>query len=158
MYTAGSDRVVVLAGVPPSDAGAPSPVVLSSGPTTVVAYHVSTTDRKRPAALVAFSGVLATYFGAPNDEAFAGHPLHARGLRPYGAYEVESSSWIRVLAKMNSVHPQHRAEHYSGLRHFVLAFHDETFECVADDFTVAVADGPVLDLVPRMRALVAETE
>ena len=53
-------------------------------------------------------------FGPPNDEAFDGHPLARRGLRPYGAFEVTHSSWIRQLEQMNSVHPHHSPPLFEG--------------------------------------------
>ena len=49
-------------------------------------------------AIAHFSGVWATQFGAPNDEALDGHPLFACGLRSYGAFTVEPSSWKAELA------------------------------------------------------------
>jgi hypothetical protein len=70
----------------------------------------------------------------PNDEAFSGYPLADRGLMPYGAYRIERSSWVRRLERMNRVHENHRAERFDRLTHFVLTFHDSTFECVAERF------------------------
>src|SRR5262245_63708733 len=72
------------------------------------------------------------YSRSPNDEAFAGHPLANRGLMPYGAFVIESSSWIRRLEQMNSAHPCHKPERFWARKHYVLTFHDSTFECVAD--------------------------
>jgi hypothetical protein len=89
-------------------------------------------------------------FGPPNDEAFSGHPLASRGLSPWIVQEVVCSSWIRGLERMNSVHPYHRREAFSAFRHFVFAFHDSTFECVAEDFSVSLMRGWVHDAVSRM--------
>ena len=81
-------------------------------------------------------------FGPPNDETFSGHPLADRGLHPYAVFEVRDSSWIRKLERMNSVHHRHNRERFlEGLRHFVFAFHDSTFECVAHGFEVEVFRG-----------------
>lgn len=67
-----------------------------------------------------------------------------RRCKPYSAFEVRNSSWIRQLDKMNSVHPQHRRGSYpDDYRHFILAFHDSTFECVAQRFNVALGSGPL---------------
>ncbi len=57
---------------------------------------------------------------------------------------------------MNSVHPCHRPEGYAKLRHFVLAFHDSTFECVARGYDFVLASGPLDRLAGRMLALVRE--
>lgn len=94
-------------------------------------------------AVVRFALVHAHLFGPPNDEAFSGHPLASRGLTPYAAFEVEHSSWLRSLERMNTVHPHHRPEQFARYRHFILAFHDSTFECVAESFDVSLCRGSV---------------
>jgi hypothetical protein len=103
-----------------------------------------------PAAIIRFTGVYASMFGPPNDEAFSGHPLAERGLHPYGAFEIVDSSWVRQLERMNAVHPYHRPEHFSTYRHIVLAFHDSTFECVAKAYVYELATGPLMLIVARI--------
>jgi hypothetical protein len=89
-------------------------------------------------------------FGPPNDEAFTGHPLASRGLEPYAVFEVEQSSWIRQLERMNAVHPNHKPELFASYRHFVFAFHDSTFEAVADGFEVQLMSGSMRSAVSKM--------
>lgn len=159
------DSVTALAGVPQASIGAPNPLVLSDEQRVVVAYYLEATppdwdgktarvlgptEASEPLAMVRFSGVVAQMLGPPNDEAFSGHPLAARGLGPYRAWEVERSSWIRRLEKMNSVHPSHRQEAFMALRHIVLAFHDTTFECVCRRFDVRIGNGSIGAAVPEM--------
>ena len=165
MYSVDSlDEVVEVAGVPQSSLGAPCPMILAGerhlhlayllenrpeewDGTTVRALDESSTGE--PVALVGFSPAYAHMFGPPNDEAFSGHPLASRGLSPYGVYEVLHSSWIRSLERMNAVHPHHRPEPFASYRHFVFAFHDTTFECVADDFTMSRHTGSVEEVLQR---------
>jgi len=72
-------------------------------------------------------------------------------LEPYGVFEVQNSSWLRKLEKMNSVHPYHDKERFmENMKHFVFSFHDTTFECIAEGFNVEVASGSVKSMVPRM--------
>lgn len=159
------DQVTRLAGVPLACSGAPIPLVLSDGSTVVLAYYlrrtpqdwdgswariVGPTTEGEPVAIVRFERCYAHYFGMPNDEAFEGHPLASRGLEPYGAFEIQRSSWIRRLERMNSVHHLHSAKEYETLRHLIFAFHDETFECVCKGFDVALATGSIAGLVPEM--------
>jgi hypothetical protein len=102
--------------------------------------------------VVRFKRARAHFFGPPNDEAFGGHPLAERGLEPYSVFEVLSSSWIRALEQMNSVHPQHRPESFESYRHFILAFHDTTFECIADGFTIEQLTGTMRSITTSLAA------
>src|SRR3954467_8095141 len=88
MYTVHQrDQVHELTDVPLPAAGTANPLVLADESTLVVAY-MSATDST---SLVVFKQCFAIHFGLPNDEAFTSHPLADRGLRPYGAFEVENS-------------------------------------------------------------------
>ena len=151
----GRDTVIQLDGIPQSDVGAPCPVVFSDESATIVAYLMrdAVSSDADDIAFVRFHQCYATMFGRPNDEAISGHPLASRGLEPYGAYRVENSSWIRQLERMNSVHPHHRPERFDALTHFILTFHDSTFECVAESFTVTVVVGPLQYLLQEIDRL-----
>ncbi len=162
------DKVVEMKDLPQSDAGAPLPLVFSNEHTVVLAYYLNHTPpdwdgttiqvvgyetQDLPIALVCFKLYDAFMFGPPNDEAFSGHPLASRGLHPYSCFEIVDSSWIRGLERMNSVHPYHRPERYAALKHFVFAFHDSTFECVADGFTLSLHRGSLSSVIPKMLEL-----
>jgi hypothetical protein len=161
------DKVVELQNVPRSSVGAPLPIVLSNEQTLLLAYVVedSTPDSHGSSArvvdpstpgeslaLIQFKSYLSFMFGVPNDEAFAGHPLASRGLHPYGGFQIENSSWRRQLEGMKSVHPYHKPERFERLRHFIFAFHDSTFECVAEGFTVSAHEGSLESLLPVMQS------
>jgi hypothetical protein len=152
------DAVVERSDLPQLSIGAPCPVVLSGEHFLHLAYYLE--DRQEGwdgstvrvvgehsegelCALVRFTHAAAHLFGPPNDEAFAGHPLADRGLEPYAAFEVNNSSWVRTLERMNSVHPYHRPERFAKYKHFVFAFHDSVFECVAESFELSVHRGSV---------------
>src|SRR5262249_49947003 len=128
------DRVISYPAIPTPEVGAPLPLVASDESTVAVAFVAD----NRSVVVVRFPGFAAYMFGQPNDEAFTGHPLESQGLEPYSAYEVVSSSWIRSLERQNSVHPQHDPQKYARLKHFVIAFHDSTLECVAETALVSV--------------------
>ena len=163
----GRDKVVRLDEMPQSDDGAPMPLVISDEGRVVVAYYgvsqspqwdafarlVDPVGGNDPIAVVRFIDYSSYMFGAPNDEAFSGHPLASRGLKPYGAFRIEDSSWIRNLEAMNSVHPGHDASGYQRLKHLVLSFHDTTFECVCAAFDVRTARGSIHALIPTMARL-----
>ena len=165
MYSVDSkDTVIELESVPQSSVGAPCPMILAGEHHLHLAYYlqvrtpnwdgrsvrvVSEHTTGLPVALVDFARPYAHMFGPPNDEAFTGHPLSSRGLEPYSANEVFHSSWIRQLERMNSVHPNHKPEHFANCRHFVFAFHDTTFECIAKSFSVSIHSGSVPEVLTR---------
>lgn len=152
MYTVDDrDRVAAL-DVPQCSVGAPLPVVFAGEHELVIAYvaerrgpgragettRAIDADTPVPVVVVRFERPLAHFFGPPNAEAFSGHPLSPRGLEPHAAFRVDDSSWLRELEVRNRVHPQHRAAAFLGERHhFVFAFRDSTFECIASSFTTA---------------------
>jgi hypothetical protein len=163
---------VPLEGIPQSSVGAPIPFILANEDRVVLAYylqerepgwdgttvrvvHADTTNL--PIALVRFSGK-THMFGPPNDETFAGHPLASRGLRPYGAFEIKDSSWIRKLERMNSLHSCHRPEAYWKLRHLIFAFHDSTFECVCGGFDITLTRGSIHGVILQMLRLLQNTK
>jgi hypothetical protein len=161
MYTvSATDHPIEITSVPQSSVGAPCPAFVAAEHSLRLVYYLEE-DRLSPewqnvqikpeaandsdelCALVVFSHPYAHMFGPPNDEAFTGHPLASRGLEPYSVYEVAGSSWIKALEQMNSVHPYHRAERFSGFKHYIFSFHDSTFECVAQSFSISLCRGSV---------------
>lgn len=158
------DRVVELSDLPQASIGAPLPVVVADEQLVQLAYLAELRDpawdgtsvrvvdlsSDEPVVIVKFQQARAWFHGPPNDEAFAGHPLCARGLHPYAAFRVEDSSWVRRLERMNRVHRHHKPETFDLLHHYVFAFHDSTFECVAQGFIVSNADGPLSSVAVRM--------
>jgi hypothetical protein len=156
------DRIRELTDVP-LPATAPEPLMLADERTLVVTYiaaqpSIGQADgaglpSAEAAAIVVFRQCYAIHFGLPNEEAFASHPLADRGLRPYGAFEVESSSWLRGLEMRNRGHPRHDPQLFHQLRHWVWTFHDSVLECGAVSYAALEAQGRQDDLVPRMHAL-----
>src|SRR6185503_678550 len=128
------------------DTGAPLPHVLCSGYRTFLIFILDEPDPSwdgtyvtvkdpasgavEPLALVEFEAATVK-FGGPNDEVLHGHPLHGKGLMPYGAHYVMNSRWAKELEEINKVHSQYNPERWKNVRHYLFAFHDETFECLA---------------------------
>jgi hypothetical protein len=161
------DKVIELEDVPQSSVGAPMPVLLSNEYKILLAYIIQNTPSEwdgsyvrvvspstpgEPLALIEFIHFEAFMFGAPNDEAFHGHPLANRGLHPYGTFQIENSSWIRQLERMNSVHPRHNSALFEQFKHFIFAFHDSTFECVAKGFAVSQHEGSMESILLIMQS------
>ena len=164
MYNIGilsKDSVHELKDIPQSSVGAPCPMVLADEHHLYVFYYLQNTPedwdgstvrvvgpetRGEPVAIITFSGFIAYYHGCPNDETFSGHPLYKKGLGPYGAYEIKKSSWIRRLMEMNRVHPCHKDSNFEDYRHFILSFHDTTFECIAENYLLEITSGSILQV------------
>jgi hypothetical protein len=160
------DCVNELKGVPHSSVGAPFPFVMSDERVTFLTYYVENTPEDwdsaivrmmdsatngEPVALVRFKQCHAHLFGPSSEEFFSRHPLANRGLKPYGAYVVEDSSWLRWLEGMDQVHAHpHKLSYFSLLKHFIFAFHNSTFECLAEEMDISVYQGPIRMVVPQM--------
>lgn len=112
------------------DAGAPAPVLIS-GPRTFVVFHLSEIDDDGGIGVVEFKRVISVKMSSPENAVIQGHPLWGSGLEPYQAHEVRNSGWIRELMAVNRIRSASRDSRWSSARHFVLTFHDETLECVA---------------------------
>jgi hypothetical protein len=111
--------------------GAPLPAVRKEGDRLWVAYVCRNPDfpgwdkgapPEHPgfevwSALLRFDGVSDYHFGAPNDERLHTHPLYATGLGVYGFYEARCTD---------------RLSGREEKRHWIITFHDETLEVVAD--------------------------
>ena len=131
----GSEKVIDLEGIPLSDSGAPQPQLIVKEGSVSLSYLAA--DNVEIRVEVNFTGPVIHIFGTPNDETLKYHPLFAVGLKHYAISEVLNSGWVDDLEQANSVHPQHDAEKYESLHHYVFAFHDSTFECVARGLAVS---------------------
>ena len=115
------------------------PVVVQSDRACYLIYWVRDMERKA----LEFSRCSISKFGYPNDEALGGHRLYEKGLGYYGFFEVLESEWIAELRQGNEVvFPDFRA--FPEGRHFIITFHDSTFECIASGFRL-VDDFPKVD-------------
>jgi hypothetical protein len=130
------------------DIGAPMPFVAGNGHQAGVVFYLRTSDPDwdgthttvvDPAdsalerlGVITFHHVHEIKFGGLNDEAIEGHPLAGKGLDTYAAHEVVDSQWIAEAERQNSVHPAHRGGWHARMKHYILCFHDETLECLAE--------------------------
>lgn len=148
------------------DADTPRPVLLSSLRTFVVFYlsvYDPVTGRTNPRirdpradhgiGVVEFKRMTSIKIGSPNDEVVRGHPLWGSGLEFYSAHEVENSSWITELMEVDRAHERFDESLWSGRRHFLLTFHDETLECVAKWTATRTAPGATMpEVIARLSA------
>lgn len=148
------------------DADTPMPVLLS-GLRTFVAFYLNVSDPvvggTNPRArdpqgdhgigVVEFMRMTSIKIGSPNDEILRGHPLWGSGLEFYSAHEVKNSPWITELMGVDHAHERFDESHWSGRHHFMLTFHDETLECVANWMTTRTAPGATMpEVLARLSA------
>jgi hypothetical protein len=145
--------------------GAPLPSVVATEQQTFLIYYLQDvppgwdgtsvrvvgpdSDGER-VAIISFKRCIAHMFGPPNDEAFEGHPLAKFGLHPHGVFRIENSSWVRTLEQMNAVHPHHKPETILSLSHYIFAFHDSTFECIASAYKIDVHEASIRNALGRL--------
>ena len=139
------------------DGGAPLPHLISNGSRAFIVCHADQPDPHwdgtyvtvvSPAdshtslfVVIELWGCAGIRFGGPNDEAIGGHPLHGKGLDGYRAHEVINSAWIEDAIRVNSVHPHHSGDPFRRLHHYVLLFHDEMLEALADGIEARLTEG-----------------
>jgi hypothetical protein len=128
------------------------PHVVASGWKTYVMYVVSEPDPNwdglyvslvqasdvHTIALVEFIDCDAFTLGGPNDEVLHGHPLWGRGLSYYSAHVIAHSRWLAEAENINKVHQHYNPDRWKTRKHYLLTFHDETFECLASGYTIEV--------------------
>lgn len=107
-------------------------------------------NRKESLALVEFHHSTSAKLGAPNDEVLHGHPLWGKGLDSYTAQIVKNSTWIQSLEAIDRVHHYYHPDRWRVLNHYVLWFHDTTFECVAQSFSVELYRESMSEMHARM--------
>lgn len=147
----GQETAVRIDWEPAWDVGAPLPHLVASGTHAFLIYlaetppdptwdgstiRVVTGQDAGEVAIVTFQGLASFKIGAPNDEVLHGHPLSGHGLGPYTAHEVHHSRWLELVRAINAVHPAYNAGHWDSMRHYLLTFHDETFECLAKEHRI----------------------
>lgn len=148
------------------DTGAPLPHVLQNDYRTFLTFYVNEPDPawdgtyvtvKDPGdrsvqslALVEFLGCISARLGSPNDEVLNGHPLYGKGLASYTAQRVVNSRWLAELEAINKVHRGYDPDYWRNKKHYILWFHDTTFECVAESYKVELFRESMADLLAKV--------
>ena len=146
----GEETATALYWTPLWDEGAPEPHLLCSGWKTFLLYYIAEHDPNwdgsyvrvanlasaavRKIALVEFEGCSDVRFGGPNEE--AGHLLVGRGYGGHGAYLVKNSKWNGETKQLASRHPTFNPSTWQDQNHYLLAFRDQTLDCLADGYRI----------------------
>ena len=81
------------------------------------------------------------------------HRLYNKGLKAYGFFEILRSSWTEILTEQNKIfYIEGKACH---IRHFIITFHDSTFECLAADYKAKVDQRPYKEIISEISEIIA---
>lgn len=125
--------------IPEPEMGAPLPMAISSEYNLSICYNQAKmswhTDKimtdadiaKSPdlVAILRFENPHVWKFGAPGEDGQSIHPLVEAGLMSFYAFEVKNSHWMKRLFSGENTN-----------KHFMILFHDSTFEIIADNYSV----------------------
>jgi hypothetical protein len=140
-------ELIEIKGLFEMDCGAPSPTIISDDNELILTFYSdqeATSPVPQERNVVYDRGVIVlkfyayqTYsFGLTGNETIHGHPYSKLGMRSYSFYEMRDSDLIKSLQEIQKVHPFYNAESWKTCKHYILTFHDNMFECIADYFEI----------------------
>ncbi len=129
------------------DYGSPSPTIISNDNELFIAFYA---DKERTSSgpqerntiydtgifALKFKDYLKYTFGLPGNETIQGHPYSKLGMKSFSFYELNNSDLIKALQEIEKVHPYYNPEKWKTYKHYILTFHDNMFECIAQDFEI----------------------
>src|SRR6185437_11809106 len=140
-------ELIEIKGLFEMDSGSPSPMIISNDNELFVSFYA---NKDRTSAVpvernicydvgiyvLKFKLYMKFTFGFPGEETLRGHPYSRLGMKSYSFYELKKSDLIKSLQRIDKVHPRHNPEKWEKYKHYILTFHDNMFECIAQDFEV----------------------
>jgi hypothetical protein len=114
-----------------------SPRLLQESTRAVLVLGPHSDDEDRSLVAIQIHDCDGVWLGPPNDEARSGHRLDSVGLADCAwAGEVLNSEWVSQVLAVNSAHPRHTPGAFTGLRHWILLFKENTAECLGTSLRV----------------------
>jgi hypothetical protein len=114
--------------------GAPEPIVIADCGVLTLSFYIES-DNEKTITLI-FRRYSYFRLGVPGNETLSGHPYSIIGLKSHSFYELKHSDLIENLKKISSIHPKYDANVWLNDRHYILTFHDNMFECIAQEFEI----------------------
>lgn len=149
-------KLIEIKDIPQMSTGAPSPTIIADDNNLYVSYYKALTIAgKRADQVITLRFLLYAHFnfGAPSAETISGHRYYKFGLESYAVFELLESDLIEKLRQVNKVHPYHDDKRFDSLKHYIITYHDRTFECVAEGCQITETVGKIA-LAPALRALI----
>lgn len=140
-------KLIEIKGLFEMDLGSPSPTIISNDSELFIAFYADkentlATPQERNTIYdigifaLKFRVYLKYTFGSPGEETLHGHPYSKLGMKSYSFYELVDSDLIKSLQDIDKVHPDYNPEKWIMYKHYILTFHDNMFECIAQGFEV----------------------
>lgn len=138
------------------DTGAPMPTIISTDNELCLSFYVDKTfdelhqrDTNSDTGVISivFNRCLKYTFGIPDNETIHGHPYWKLGMKSYAFYELKDSDLIKELQQMSRVHPYYNPKKWENYKHYVITFHDNMLECIAEGFKVEKAESSMHEQV-----------
>ena len=140
-------ELVEIKGLFEMDYGSPSPTIISNDSELFIAFYA---DKKSTSSVpeerntiydtgifaLRFKAYLKYIFGLPGNETIQGHPYSKLGMKSFSFYELRNSDLIKSLQEVDKIHPYHNPEKWDTYKHYILTFHDNMFECIAQNFEI----------------------
>ncbi len=167
----GNDTVTKEEAIPFPDVGAPMPHFMGNEERLLLSYcigfvgvdsfspvktpHVVNESSRSEVVIVEFRNPVSCFLVPISDETFDAHPLARRGLLPYGVYRIDNSSWKSQTIASTYFHPRPSPGVLDAASHYVFAFHDSVFECIADGYEIRIRtasqDGVLEEMLSLLR-------
>lgn len=140
-------ELVEIKGLFEMDYGSPSPMILSNDNELFIAFYAdkqSSTLIPKERNIIYDTGIFALKFkvflkysfGLPGNETMQGHPYSKLGMKACSFYELRNSDLIKSLLDIEKFHPNYNPEKWKLYNHYILTFHDNMFECIAQGFEI----------------------
>lgn len=142
-------ELLEIKGIFEMDCGSPSPIIISNDNELIIAFYA---DKESSLSLsipternmvhdtgifaLKFKRYLKYKFGLPGNETIQWHPYTKLGMKSFSFYELKDSNFIRELEDIEKKHPYYNSQKWNLYKHYILTFHDNMFECIAQDFEI----------------------
>ena len=143
-------KLIAIQGLFKINPASPSPIVFSTMEGTCICFYLIPEDGmalNTARIILKFRVCIEYTFGGPSGELVYGHPYYELGLDGSLFYELQDSDWIKACERINSIHPQHDPERWKKFKHYILTFHDNMFQCIAEGFEAIEGDQATYDAV-----------
>jgi hypothetical protein len=71
-------------------------------------------------------------------------------MKSFSFYELRGSDLIKSLQDIERMHPNYNYQKWEMYKHYILTFHDNMFECIAQGFEIREENTSLYDQATKM--------